>query len=451
MICSRIPTEKLPRPSNERGFRPRKSRMRGSAIETSRSRNSHMRAPRSVTRAPTGMPSRSLKLAIDFPARRPCARWPAIVVSSSIALSSCFASVLASPTPMLSVIFCRRGTCITVLSPSSPEGARAAPARRSSSAAARSRCPCALLDSLVDLLAAVGALAHAHVGLAALHFLGRHSDPRRPIACRAHEHHVGDRDRRGLLDHAARSHLRAAHAVGVAHRPRSRVALLDVQVLDDHALLPRARLDHAALLATVLAREHVHGVALADAHLVHQRTSGASETIFMKFFSRSSRATGPKMRVPRGLRAVSISTAAFSSKAIDVPSLRPKGLTVRTTTACTTSPFLTAPCGLALFTVAVITSPTRAYRRLAPPFTRMQRISRAPVLSATRSRDSCWITSPPGALRRDASSSTSRAGASRRCVRGRRPWPSSARRARGTWPSGERPSCSADAPSRCRP
>ena len=37
-----------------------------------------MRAPRSVTFAPTGMPSRSLKLAIDFFARRTCARWPAI-------------------------------------------------------------------------------------------------------------------------------------------------------------------------------------------------------------------------------------------------------------------------------------------------------------------------------------------------------------------------------------
>ena len=71
-----------------------------------------MRAPRSVTRAPTGMPSRSLKLAIDLRARRTCARWPAIVVSSSIALSSCFASVFASPTPMLSVIFWSRGTCI---------------------------------------------------------------------------------------------------------------------------------------------------------------------------------------------------------------------------------------------------------------------------------------------------------------------------------------------------
>ena len=64
-----------------------------------------MRAPRSVTRAPTGMPSRSLKLAIDLRALRTWARWPAIVVSSSIAPSSALASVLASPTPMFSVIF----------------------------------------------------------------------------------------------------------------------------------------------------------------------------------------------------------------------------------------------------------------------------------------------------------------------------------------------------------
>ena len=47
-----------------------------------------------------------------------------------------------------------------------------------------------------------------------------------------------------------------------------------------------------------------------------QSTSGASETIFMKLRSRSSRATGPKMRVPRGLSAASMITAAFSSKAM---------------------------------------------------------------------------------------------------------------------------------------
>src|ERR1051325_6836871 len=54
MICSRMPSEKLPRPSKDPGLRPLKSRMRGSVIDTSRSRNSHIRAPRSVTRALAG-------------------------------------------------------------------------------------------------------------------------------------------------------------------------------------------------------------------------------------------------------------------------------------------------------------------------------------------------------------------------------------------------------------
>src|SRR5438067_13071323 len=132
-----------------------------------------------------------------------------------------------------------------------------------------------------------------------------------------------------------------------------------VQVLDDHAALAWARLDHAALLAAVLAGEHLNHVALPHAHGAH-RTSGARETIFMKFRSRSSRATGPKMRVPRGLRPSSISTAAFSSNAIVVPSLRPNGLRVRTTTARTTSPFFTAPWGVAVLTVPTMMSPTRA-------------------------------------------------------------------------------------------
>ena len=79
--------------------------MRGSAIDTSRSRNSHIRSPRSVTFAPIGMPSRILKPAIDLRARRTWARCPAMIVSSSTAESSCFASFFASPTPMLSVIF----------------------------------------------------------------------------------------------------------------------------------------------------------------------------------------------------------------------------------------------------------------------------------------------------------------------------------------------------------
>ena len=44
-----------------------------------------------------------------------------------------------------------------------------------------------------------------------------------------------------------------------------------------------------------------------------QTTSGANEMIFINCFSRSSRATGPKIRVPRGLFCSLIRTAAFRS------------------------------------------------------------------------------------------------------------------------------------------
>ena len=64
------------------------------------------------------MPSRILKPAIDFLARVICARWPVIVVSSSTAVSRALALVLASPTPMFTVIFSMRGTCMTELNSS---------------------------------------------------------------------------------------------------------------------------------------------------------------------------------------------------------------------------------------------------------------------------------------------------------------------------------------------
>jgi hypothetical protein len=66
------------------------------------------------------------------------------------------------------------------------------------------------------------------------------------------------------------------------------------------------------------------------------------------------------MRVPRGLFCASMITAAFSSNAMYVPSSRPNSFFVRTTTALTTSPFLTVPCGLACLTVAVMMSPMPA-------------------------------------------------------------------------------------------
>jgi len=64
--------------------------LRGIATATKRSKNSHMRAPRSVTAAPISCPSRSPKFAIDFFARRRTGRCPVIVSSSSttVAISS---------------------------------------------------------------------------------------------------------------------------------------------------------------------------------------------------------------------------------------------------------------------------------------------------------------------------------------------------------------------------
>jgi hypothetical protein len=87
-----------------------KSRTRGSETLTSRSKNSHMRLPRSVTVQPTGWPARSLKFAIDFRALRVAGFWPVIRASSSLALSSSFGFAAASPMPMFTTIFSRRGT-----------------------------------------------------------------------------------------------------------------------------------------------------------------------------------------------------------------------------------------------------------------------------------------------------------------------------------------------------
>src|SRR4029450_2351016 len=148
--------------------------------------------------------------------------------------------------------------------------------------------------------------------------------------------------------------------------------------LDVDAFLARVDPQDLALLAAVLAADDDDLIALADACRHGYSPSGASEMIFMKLRSRSSRATGPKMRVPRGLFWASMMTAAFSSKAMYVPSSRPKDFFVRTTTAVTTSRFLTDPCGLACLTVAVMTSPTPGHRRLEPPRTRMQRSRGAP-------------------------------------------------------------------------
>ena len=100
----------MPRPSNERVGTPRKSRIRGIATLISRSRNSYIRARRSVTFTPTGIPARSEKFEIDLRARVTTGRCPVISAISSTTESSSFGFRGASPSPTLITIFSIRGT-----------------------------------------------------------------------------------------------------------------------------------------------------------------------------------------------------------------------------------------------------------------------------------------------------------------------------------------------------
>src|SRR5215210_3760231 len=146
------------------------------------------------------------------------------------------------------------------------------------------------------------ALGHAH----ARALLGAARPyARRLVDLRIQQRHVGDVDRTLALDHADRR----VRARGI----RLLMALDDVDALHVDAALGPVDADDLAGLALVLARDHDDLVVGAQ---LHQSTSGASETIFMNPPSRSSRATGPKMRVPRGLFWASMITAAFSSNAM---------------------------------------------------------------------------------------------------------------------------------------
>ena len=84
-------------------------------------------------------------------------------------------------------------------------------------------------------------------------------------------------------------------------------------LVDDDTVLLAEHARDLARLALVGAADDDDGVTLANPR-GHHSTSGASEMIFMNFFARSSRATGPKMRVPMGSRSLLMRTALFSSK-----------------------------------------------------------------------------------------------------------------------------------------
>src|SRR3954462_6917535 len=141
------------------------------------------------------------------------------------------------------------------------------------------------------------------------------ADPGRLVLGVDH-HHVAHVDGSLLRDDPA--------LLGAALGGADAGVLLDpAHALDQHTLELRVGSDHAALRTLVLAGEHEDGVALLHLHgrrlavggASHgHSTSGASEMIRMKRLSRSSRPTGPKMRVPRGSPLSRMMTAAFSSK-----------------------------------------------------------------------------------------------------------------------------------------
>src|ERR1019366_1453490 len=119
------------------------------------------------------------------------------------------------------------------------------------------------------------------------------------------------RDVRGVHRHELVDDAGLVHAAVGTRLRGPRVALSDVEAVEDDRVLRRQHGQDVGRLAAVLAREHDHVVALLQ---LHHSTSGASEMIRMNFLSRSSRPTGPKMRVPLGCCWALMSTAAFSSK-----------------------------------------------------------------------------------------------------------------------------------------
>src|ERR1700722_6957751 len=149
-----------------------------------------------------------------------------------------------------------------------------------------------------------------------------------------------------------------AHDAGLLRLGLALVALDHVDALNQRAVFLREHLEHRALLALVAAGNDDDIIALAD--IAHHRTSGASEMIFIWFLLRSSRVTGPKMRVPIGSPWALTRTAALPSKRIRLPSGRRTPLAVRTTTALSTSPFFTRPRGMASLMLTTIVSPTLA-------------------------------------------------------------------------------------------
>src|SRR6266705_2947753 len=84
-------------------------------MEMRRSRNSYMVSPRRVTMAPMGMPSRTLKAAMDFLALVVTGFWPAMAARSATSGSMILTFWVASPRPMLMTIFSSLGIAMALV------------------------------------------------------------------------------------------------------------------------------------------------------------------------------------------------------------------------------------------------------------------------------------------------------------------------------------------------
>src|SRR4051812_8911619 len=193
---------------------------------------------------------------------------------------------------MLITILSSRGTCMMLPSPSDSLSCSRISVSYFTRRRGRVVVSVSVMSELLPALAADPGLVAAVGQLVA--------DAGRTVA-RAEQRDVADVERHVLVDDAA------------LHGGAGRLLVLlgDVDALDDDLALARHGAHDHALLAAVLALQHDHAVTLTN---LHHSTSGASETMRMNFLSRSSRPTGPKMRVPRGCIWSLMRTAAFSSK-----------------------------------------------------------------------------------------------------------------------------------------
>src|SRR5436305_4823684 len=238
-----------------------------------------MRSPLKVTRAPIGIPSRSLKAAIDFWARVIVGFWPASAVISSTASSRILMFWIASPIPMLREMRSIRGTAMTFSIPNSlrsfgttssayrcfKRGTYPSGVSRTGPEGAAAFCALAPLSFFFvasfaiskSPLAKGGAAALAHPDAAPV-VEPLAAEPRGLPALRADDLQVGDLDRRLAFEDAPLDPL-----VGV----RPRVPLDHVHALDDGLALAGEDPQDPAAGAAVLARRDEHLVVLLHIHL----------------------------------------------------------------------------------------------------------------------------------------------------------------------------------------